>query len=146
MSKLNIEELAKGIPQGTPPIPGMESFSGGDGIMENIQAVISGIRSAIQSYKEALLLEKEVRGGNSPGGIQQGGSLPMAMETNPKTTPAPPPPPPPLHPGEAILLFLNSLVGQGYGEKTIGDMVKVLSPFTINQAKEYIENVIKPGK
>ncbi|MBA7624424.1 hypothetical protein ES703_31833 [subsurface metagenome] len=126
--KKSIEDLAKAAPGATSGIPGMP----GGGFLNQL---VDGVRQ----FKEALQLIKEIKG--VPGQMNQARENATGMENEPGKQPVNPKLlQPPLDPIMPIIALLEILNRAGHGEKTIGQLIKDISPFTIEQVKGILAN------
>lgn len=124
--KRSIADLAKTAPGATPGIPGLP---GGGGFLTQLT-------DSIRQFKEALQLIKELRG--VPGEMNQArenqavepGKQPVNLKLLQQ-------PPDPIMP---IIALLEILDRAGHGDKTIGQLIKDMSPFTLKQVKGILTN------
>ena len=132
---------------GIPILPGQGAQPGGNDLMGNIRAVIDSIKEVIIQYRGTLELEREVRGGrkNDPAGkdIIEMKEVKTVQADLPPKVPPPPPPPPPAEPESLSIVkgILDSLIAQGNGDKTMGEVITMISPFTIKQARDYLDGL-----
>ena len=107
--------------------------------------VFKEIRALVNAVNEGLKMAKELQGMRVGGNPQD----PDAREViTGKEAPAKPKelPSPPANPATGLIAMFDILSEQGHGKKRIGDIIKTISPLTIDEIREFLKDAIKPKK
>lgn len=95
---------------------------------------LSRVNQTITNFRELIKLVKEARGVQSEVNENEDTSPTPGPGLNPGSGPGPG-----LNKG-SIVKFLDVAVQQGYGSKTLGEVIEEAKPFTLKQVLEFLKH------
>jgi len=109
----------------------------GDGVPAGGNNMFSQMNAVINNAKSLIQLIQNTRGlGQAPAGNPQA----QVKITEPRPlAPAPAPAAAPAGPNQ-IEAFVQALVNNGYGDRTVGDLLGQIAPLTVKEIQGFLEN------
>lgn len=89
---------------------------------------LTRVQAVIKEFKGLLLMGKELQG------LTRGKGAPNSQPGAAAASPAP-------AQNDRLALFVEALRQAGYGDKPIGELIKEISPYTLNQVLEVAKRV-----